>query len=235
MVRSKRTTYLTRIGVVTTMVAASVALAAGTAEAAPRTITWHMDETSGNKMFDSTGNHAGTIQSPNLATGFFGLQDGDPAFVTADAPHDYNFAGKSKVTIPNAADLNPKNDNVHIAFSMRTTFVPAVPDWDFVRKGTSPAPLFKIELMPNGQITCTYKGSSASATIQAGPAVNDNVWHRVSCDKSSTAVTLTIDGKSFIKKKVVGSISNSANLIVASHGSSEFYQGAMDELVYQIG
>lgn len=235
MVRSKRTTYITRIGVVTTMVAASVALAAGSAEAAPRTLaTWHMDETSGSVMLDSSGNHPGTIRSPSLTPVLNG--EGDPTFVTADAPRGYTFDGKSaKVTIPNAADLNPKSDNVHIAFSMKTTFVPAVPDWDLFRKGTSPAQLFKIELMPNGQITCTYKGSSASATIQAGPDVHDGLWHRVSCDKSSTAVTLTIDGKSFIKKKVVGSISNSANLIVASHGSSEFYHGVMDELVYQIG
>ena len=232
MIRSKHTRYVTRIGVVTVMVAASVALAAGSAAAAtPRTLaTWHMDETSGSVMVDSSGNHPGTLRSVTVNAA------GDPAFVTAEAPRGYTFDGKSaKVTIPNAADLNPRNDNVHIAFSMRTTRVPAVPDYDLFRKGTSPQQLFKIELMPNGQITCNYKGSSGSATVQAGPDVHDGLWHRVTCDKTSTGVTLTIDGKSFTKKKVVGSISNTANLIVASHGSGEFYPGDLDELVYQIG
>ena len=46
---------------------------------------------------------------------------------------------------------------------------------------------------------------------------------------------LTVDGKSYTKSKRIGSISNTANMIVASHGSGEFFPGDMDELSYQLG
>lgn len=231
MLGSKHTTHATRLAVVTTMAVASVALAGSAGAATPRTlITWHMDEASGSSMLDSTGHHPGTLKSVKLRAA------GDPAFATAGASFGYTFNGTSaKVTIPNASDLNPQNDDVHIAFSMRTTKVPATPDYDLFRKGTSPQQLFKVELQPNGQVSCGFKGSSSSTTLQAGPDVHDGAWHRIGCAKTATSVILTVDGKSFTKSKRIGSISNTANMIVASHGSGEFYPGDMDELVYQIG
>jgi hypothetical protein len=188
--------------------------------------TWHMDSTSGGTMVDSTGNHPGTLTSSVTSVA------GDTAFPGTG----YHFDGvSSKVTIPNAADLNPLAADVHIAFSMRTTKVPATPDYDLFRKGTSPQQLFKIEFQPNGQVSCGFTGSLASTSIQAGPDLHDGAWHRVACAKTSSSISLTIDGTTYTKSKTIGSISNTANMIVASHGSGEFFPGDLDELSYRIG
>lgn len=188
--------------------------------------TWHMDDTSGGIMVDSTGSHDGMLASSVKSV------DGDTAFPGTG----YHFDGiSSKVTIPNAADLNPLAADVHIAFSMRTTKVPATPDYDLFRKGTSPQQLFKIEFQPNGQVSCGFTGSLASTSIQAGPALQDGAWHRVACAKTSSQISLTIDGTTYTKSKTIGSISNTANMIVASHGSGEFFPGDLDELSYRIG
>jgi hypothetical protein len=188
--------------------------------------TWHMDSTSGGTMVDSTGNHPGTLTSSVTSVA------GDTAFPGTG----YHFDGvSSKVTIPNAADLNPLAADVHIAFSMRTNRVPATPDYDLFRKGTSPQQLFKIEFQPNGQVSCGFTGSLASTSIQAGPDLHDGAWHRVACAKTSSSISLTIDGTTYTKSKTIGSISNTANMIVASHGSGEFFPGDLDELSYRIG
>jgi hypothetical protein len=216
------------LGLVVALVAGLATMLPATARAAgARTSTWHMDETSGSTMFDSTGKHPGKLTKA-VALG----AAGDPAF----PGKGYHFNGTSaKVTIPNAPDLNPLAADVHIAFSMRTTSVPATPDFDLFRKGTSPQQLFKIEFQPNGQVSCGFTGSLASSTIQAGPALQDGAWHRIECVKKATTTALTIDGTTFTKTKTVGSISNTANMIVASHGSGEFFPGDLDELSYRIG
>ncbi|MEO5710069.1 MAG: hypothetical protein ABIQ59_09625 [Nocardioidaceae bacterium] len=188
--------------------------------------TWHMDEASGGIMVDSTGSHNGTWSSvtPGVA--------GDPGFDGTA----YHFNGSSsKVTIPNADDLNPMTADVHIAFSMRTSQVPATPDYDLFRKGTSPQQLFKLEFQPNGQVSCGFTGSLGGSTLKAGPALQDGRWHRIECVKTSTKVLLTIDGTTYSKSATIGSISNPANMIVASHGGSEFFPGDLDELSYRIG
>jgi PKD repeat protein len=65
--------------------------------------------------------------------------------------------------------------------------------------------------------------------------VHDGEWHSVRCEKLSSSVKLTVDGRSFTSSKTVGSISNGADLLVASHGTGEFFPGDLDELVYSLG
>jgi PKD repeat protein len=188
--------------------------------------TWHMDETSGTTMTDATGSHPGKLTNVDLGGA------GDPAFPGTG----YHFNGKSaKVTIPNAADLNPGTNEVHISFSMRTTSVPKTLDYDLVRKGVAGQQQFKVELQPNGQVSCSFTGASGTILVQKGPDVHDGAWHSVRCEKLSSSVKLTVDGTSFTGRKSVGSISNPADMIVASHGAGEFFPGDLDELTYIIG
>ena len=72
--------------------------------------------------------------------------------------------------------------------------------------------------MPNGQAFCGFKGSKRSADIQAGPALDDGRWHTVQCVKTSSRITLVVDGRAFSKSVTVGSITNSEPLIIGSHG-----------------
>jgi PKD repeat protein len=217
-----------RLGVVLALVAGLVTVLPATAQAAGTQTfdTWHMDETSGTSMVDSTGSHNGKLTNVDLGGA------GDPAFPGTG----YHFNGKSsKVTIPNAADLNPGTNEVHIAFSMRTTSVPKTLDYDLVRKGVAGQQQFKVEEQQTGQVSCSFTGSSGTILVQKGPDVSDGAWHSVGCERFSSSVKLTVDGTSYSSKKSVGSISNPADIIVASHGSGEFFPGDLDELTYIVG
>ena len=190
--------------------------------------TWHMDETGGTTMADATGHHPGTTKNVTLD------RTGDPRFPGTA----YGFNGTSALAyVPNAPDLNPMSADVQIGFSLRTTSVPAVPDYDLVRKGVSPDQEFKTELQTNGQASCYFKGNLSSITVQAGPDLHDGAWHRILCSKTATTVSLTIDGTTWSKAKQVGSISNTSPLLIGAHGTSggDLFAGDLDEVTYRTG
>ena len=201
--------------------------AAGNA-ASGSTFTWHLDETSGSTMVDSTGGEDGTLHNVTL---------GRPG-VSGTA---YGFDGaSSSVVVPNDDSLNAYDADVHIAFWMRTTSVPSKPDYDLFRKGQYPGSEYKLELQPNGQVSCEYKGvladgSMASATLQGGPDLSDGQWHHIICDKTATAVTLTVDSQSWTRTKAVGSIYNNHDVVVGAYPNGDYYQGDLDEITLQIG
>jgi hypothetical protein len=218
-----------RLGLVVALVVGpATVLPVSTARAeGPRTMaTWHMDETSGTRMVDSTGDHPGKLHSVTL---------GRPVGLDSDGT-GYGFNGRSSyVSIPDSADLNPGADDVHISFNMMTTSAPATPDWDLVRKGVEPEQRYKVELQPGGQVSCIFTGSAGTAIVQQGPAVDDGKWHSIRCEKFSSSVKLTIDGTAYSTRKSVGSISNSSDMVVGARPGSEFYQGDLDELTFTIG
>ncbi len=217
-----------RLGLVLALVAGLATVLPATAHAAGTQTfdTWHMDETTGTTMVDSTGSHNGKLSNVDLGGA------GDPAFPGTG----YHFNGKSsKVTIPDSAGLNPGTNEVHIAFSMRTTSVPKTLDYDLVRKGVAGQQQFKVEEQQTGQVSCSFTGSSGTILVQKGPDVSDGAWHSVRCEKLSSSVKLTVDGTTYTGSKSVGSISNPADIIVASHGAGEFFPGDLDELTYIVG
>jgi PKD repeat protein len=183
---------------------------------------WHMDEASGTAMTDATGNHPGSLHTVELAQ--IGV-----------ASTGYRFNGTSSyVRIPNAADLNAGPRDVHIAFSMNTTTVPAVPDYDLFRKGQAPGQEYKVELQPDGSVTCYFKGDLGSTTATSAPGLQDGKWHDIRCEKFSSSVVLTVDGTKYTKSKAVGSISNDFDMIVGAYPTGDFYRGLMDELSFSI-
>lgn len=192
----------------------------------PTNDTWHMDETTGTTMVDSTGNHPGTLHSVALG------QPGDPAFPGTA----YGFDGVSSyVSIPTADDLNAYTADVHIAFSLKTSTVPALPDYDLFRKGEYPGQEYKVELQPNGQISCEFRGSLKNAVIQAGPDLHDGAWHRVQCIKQATSITLTIDGMVWTKTVSIGSISSNYDMIIGAYPNGDQYEGLLDEVSFRTG
>lgn len=183
---------------------------------------WHMDEASGTTMQDETGNHPGSLHTVGLAE--IGV-----------ASTGYRFNGTSSfVRIPNAPDLNAGPRDVHIAFSMNTTTVPAVPDYDLFRKGQAPGQEYKVELQPDGSVTCYFKGDLGSTTATSRPGLQDGKWHDIRCEKFASSVVLTVDGTKYTKAKAVGSISNDFDMIVGAYPTGDFYRGFMDELSFSI-
>ena len=184
---------------------------------------WHMDETSGGTMTDSAGSHPGTLHSVTL---------GEPG-VSGKA---YGFK-KSYVAIPNARDLNAYNRDVHIAFSMKTTTVPAVPDYDLFRKGeakATPNYEYKVEMQPDGSVTCYFKGTLGSVTATSRPGLQDGQWHDIRCEKTSSSVMLTVDGVKTTKTRTIGSIYNDLDMIVGAYPNGDYYEGLMDEVSFTI-
>jgi hypothetical protein len=188
-----------------------------------------MDETSGTTMYDAVGSDNGTTHHVTMGlSGFSGTA--------------YGFNGsasRSYVSVPSADDLNPNDANVTVTIYLNTTGTPPPPpaDWDLIRKGNSSTSggYYKMELEQTGQISCGFKGSVSHATLTAGPAVNDGQWHTAECVKTATAIEVVVDGQTFTKKKSLGSIANSAALVIGAHPGSDWYIGTLDEASLQIG
>lgn len=190
----------------------------------PLVALWKMDETSGTVMLDSVAGHTGTLHSVQLGVpGFKGTA--------------YGFTGSSYVSVPSAGDLNPGNTNFSITVHLKATSVPAMPDWDLIRKGQidTIGGEYKMEYQPSGQVSCGFKGSGSYGELRAGPAVNDGQWHTLRCVKTSSSIQVVVDGQTFSKAATIGSIANSASVVVGARPGSEFFKGALDHASIRIG
>jgi concanavalin A-like lectin/glucanase superfamily protein/predicted actin-binding protein len=186
---------------------------------------WHMDETSGTVAHDSIAGHDGILHSVQLGlAGFSGAA--------------FGFNGSSSyISVPSANDLNPGAANIAITIRLKSTSVPATPDWDLIRKGlyTSSGGEYKMEYQPSGQASCGFNGSGGYSELMAGPAINDGQWHTVQCVKTSTAIQVVVDGQSFSKAANIGSTANADAVPIGARPGSEFFNGSLDEASIQVG
>jgi hypothetical protein len=189
---------------------------------------WHMDEPSGSStMVDSAGQNNGTPNSVTL---------GQPSI----SGFAYGFDGSSSyASAPSAASMNPGSANFSFTILLQTTGTPPPPpeDWDLSRKGdfTTPGGEYKMEFQHSGQASCGFKGSTSYAELVAGPALNDGHWHTITCVKTSSDIELIVDGQTFATAATVGSISDSAPVVIGSHPGADWYQGSLDEATISIG
>ena len=207
------------------------AFATGSAQAAGEPVAlWKMNQTSGTTMNDT-------------ASGGSAVDDGTLTNVTVGEPgakgHAYGFNGPalSYVDVPSSADLNPESRNFTFSVEVNFTQNPSssVGDYDLLRKGlsTTPGGDYKAEIAQTGQAICEWKGSSGTAQLTGGPPLNDGVWHTITCKRTSSKVVLQVDGVTLDSQTiVVGSISNSADLLLGAKTTSggDQYQGLMDQV-----
>jgi hypothetical protein len=184
-----------------------------------------MNETSGTTMVDSSGHHNnGTLHNVTLgASGFSGKA--------------YSFNGTSSyVSVPNSASLNPGSANITISFYLNTTSLPKSGDYDLVRKGAYPAQNYKVELLPGGQIMCTFQGSSSRHNATGGSGLNNGAWHHIQCIKTASQIQTVIDGTvRATTNATVGSISNTSAADIGAHPGSDWTKGKLDEASITIG
>jgi hypothetical protein len=188
---------------------------------------WHMDEASGTLMYDSIGNHTGTLRS---------VQTGLPGFLGSG----YGFNGSSSyVSVPTASDLNPGSADITITIHFKTSDTPPPPpaDWDLIRKGlyTTTGGEFKMEFQQSGQASCGFKGSAAYAELITGPNLIDGQWHTIQCVKTASAIKVIVDGQTFSKAASVGSIANTTPVVIGARPGSDWTKGTLDEASIQIG
>jgi Concanavalin A-like lectin/glucanases superfamily len=230
----KRTAAL---GSVVLMAVAMLASSATSALAATKTHVWQMDEPAGTGTMYDTG-------APTQTKGTWkNITAGVPGFVGTA----YRFGGNSRVTVSDNSSLDPGSDGFTVTVHVNFTTMPdsnAGGDFDLIRKGlgSTSGGYWKVEIYPNSSHTkalglCQMKGSSNAIKIKGAPSsLNDGRWHTITCTKSNTDVTLTVDGTSYKRTVTIGSIANSAPVTLGSKSSGDdWYTGDMDAVTYQIG
>jgi hypothetical protein len=192
-----------RIAVVTALAATALLGVSGPAEAAAtKTLaSWTMNEKAGSTVLVDTSGHGinGTIGTHVVANGavetFPYVQGGvggvyDPAHID----------------LLNSSQLNPGTRDFAVTIRFKFT----IPVGDVLQKGQSGAVggLFKIELdSGGGKVDCSFVSPTGSAQVWSSRTVNDGLWHVVTCTRTATQVTVTVDGA------VVGTIVHSTGSI----------------------
>jgi hypothetical protein len=57
----------------------------------------------------------------------------------------------------------------------------------------------------------------------------------VQCIKAPTAIELIVDGRMFTQRANIGSIANTAPVVIGSRPAGDWYTGNLDEVSIQIG
>ena len=175
---------------------------------ADRTVAlWNMNESSGARtMIDSSGNgRKGTI-GREVKTG-----------VRVDGAKGYRFARlepdtppthpEHLVTVPDSSALDPGDRDYAITVRLRTTGKFG----NIVQKGQATVSGGNVKLqIPNGIVQCLYRGSVTTLLVSSKRRLNDGRWHTVRCERTASAVTLTVDGTVEARRSGrTGKISNS--------------------------
>ena len=204
---------------------AAVLLLPGAAGAATERAHWSFEDT-GSAAADSSGNgNTGTLK--NLTTGVAGSTG--KAFQWSSKP--------SYVSVPDASVLDPGTSSYSVSLKVRFTVLPSssVGDYDLVRKGlsTTSGGSWKVEIVRSGQALCNFRGSGGQGQLTKGPKLDDGAWHAITCARTSSKVTLTVDGTSWSTSKSTGRISNSSAILIGAKDTSghDQFTGVLDEVV----
>jgi hypothetical protein len=205
----------------------------GTAQAATIAGLWHMEAVP--QMADSSGHgNNGTATAVTAVSGSSGTA--------------YHFNGRnSVVTVPDSSSLDPGTAALRVTAHVRFTVVPSrtVGDYDLIRKGLSGTSGgdWKMEIFPptpGGSVAPAYclfqDATGRTASIRGTTNLADGAWHTIVCAKTSTGISLTVDGATRSSSAKLGSIGNSKQLALgAKPGGGDQYLGDLDEVSIQIG
>jgi Concanavalin A-like lectin/glucanases superfamily len=168
---------------------------------------WQMNEAAGAQtMVDSSGNgrHGAIGASVQEGTALPGGGTG------------YRFP----YIRPNSTALNPGSGDFAVEFRMRTTHSFG----NVIQKGQagSPGGYWKFQ-QPSGKISCLFRGSAGSSTASSGSVrVNDGNWHTVRCERTSSMVTMFVDGVvTGRNRNATGTIANTRPLTIAGKGNCD--------------
>jgi hypothetical protein len=176
---------------------------------------WQMNEAAGSQTMDDSGPNGidGTIGDDVLAG--TALSGGGTGYrFPFVAPNQPPANPERLAQVPHTAALNPGSGDYAVEFRMRTTRNFG----NVVQKGQAGAPggYWKFQ-QPNGKISCLFRGSGGSSTASSGTVlVNDGQWHVVRCERTSSSVTMFVDGvQTGRNRNSTGTISNTKPLTIA--------------------
>src|SRR5919199_3005601 len=167
-------------------------LVAVPAQAATAVAIWHMDESSGGVMTDSSGNgNNGSLKGA--------VQQGQSPAVSGSA---YRWSGLfGVVVVPTSASLNPGAADISLTVHANFTALPLT-DYDLIRKGLSSTSGgdYKMEILSSGKVLCLFRGTTATVKKRASrkqPPINDGRYHTLQCVKTANSVQVLVDGVSY--------------------------------------
>lgn len=201
---------------------------------------WSMGEADGSQTVTSSLGDVGTLQDRN----------GDPVGVQV-LNNQLVFDGNGRVVVPDEPGLDPQTQPFTVQVTVNTSVVPST-DYDLVRKGltTDSKSYWKVELVHNSARTkafalCKMRGYVAAVSAYhsvsmrtSGASLADGASHVISCQKTDTGETLSIDGVVRVTRSVViGSVQNTADVSFGAKASvwEDMYTGTMDDVTYVIG
>lgn len=137
-------------------------------------------------------------------------------------------------------DLDPGSGDFAITIRYRTT----KNFGNVIQKGQSRSPggYFKLQ-QPKGKISCLFRGSGGSKSVNSGVALNDGKWHVIRCERTATKVVMTIDGgKKRTAKGATGTINNKKPLTIGGKPdcdqikvTCDYFVGDIDYVYFQKG
>jgi hypothetical protein len=172
------------------------------AEAAPVPVaTWPLNSVV--NATDTTGGHNGFFEN-----------------VTFDSSSGTFGGVNSRITVPFSTALSPGAAPVTATVEIATLAVPGTGTNDFDLMRASPTgKMYKVELFPRkhvAQAQCVFIGTVTRVSLHAGPGLNDGNWHTITCTKTDTQVTLTVDHQPVASTNIaIGSINLKKNSIFA--------------------
>jgi hypothetical protein len=200
----------------------SLSLTATPADAAHRhsyRAHWSLDEVHGPMAWDSSGNH----------------NDGFRHHIVGDG-RGYRFNGvDSRVVVPSSPTLNPRFANFSWGVKLRMGKAPSPvgETYDVLRKGlvSTKGGDYKIEVMNvRGRavarcVTRSFRrnGTKVLASVQGSTNLANHRRHRITCKKTSTAITLVVDSLSPRTRSYpggLGSVSNTSKLALGAKAES---------------
>ncbi len=219
---------LISIGLAVCTAVVAVATAGGASAAASTTVgLWNFNEAAGATVaVDSSGfGQSGAVGSL-VTTGVSGAYRFNTGYTL---PQDQRL-----VKVASSTRLDPGAGNYAVTVRFKTTRAAS----NVVQKGQSGTPggYWKFEIH-NGLATCHFRGGDGSQrAVLSTSRVDNGAWHVVRCDRSSTAVWITVDG---VKQKTLtgptGTIANTWPLSIGGKSSCnqttigcDFYAGDID-------
>jgi hypothetical protein len=182
---------------------------------------WQMNEAAGARTaVDSSGNGLNGAIGTSVQTGVALTGGGTGYRFPYIKPNTPPPDPQHLVTVANNSRLNPGTGDFAVEFRMRTTHSFG----NVIQKGQagSKGGYWKFQ-QPSGKITCLFRGSLGSSTASSGTVrVNDGNWHTVRCERTSSMVTMLVDGNVTSRNRnATGTIANTRPVTIAGKGNCD--------------
>lgn len=189
---------------------------------------WKLDENTGTTAYDLSGNgYSGTLtNSPKWSAGKFG------SGINTNSASAYINVGDP---VDGGLDFNATDDFTISAWIRTSSTLPN--NGEFLYKGFGGSdPGYRFRLANStGYFNCEIADNAAGTTQLSsnGPALNDGVWHFVTCvlSGSGTQLTVYVDG---IQRNTVadseGTLLSAKNLEIGRNGATSYFPGDIDDV-----